>query len=99
LSVRLYCLDNDIIKKLATFQRFERTIAILGTSPENLLILDTAKYKFERAWQKLQTGRVRDSAEKLVNYQAVLELCRSLPSVSENNVEPTSLTFHVDSGR
>lgn len=58
MAVCLYCIDNDIIKKLATFQRFDRTIAIFGASTENLFILETAKYKFENDWKKLQKGRI-----------------------------------------
>lgn len=87
MAVCLYCIDNDIIKKLATFQRFNRTIAILGASTENLFILETAKYKFENDWKKLQKGRVRTPEERLVNYQEVLRISRSLPCISAENVD------------
>lgn len=46
LSV-IYFLDNDIILKLSTFDLLDATIATLKVNPENLRVLDTARFVFQ----------------------------------------------------
>ncbi len=47
LSV-IYFLDNDIILKLSAFDLLDATIEVLKTSPENLRVLGTARYVFQK---------------------------------------------------
>ena len=46
LSV-IYFLDNDVILKLSAFDLLDATIAALKISPENLRVLNTARFVFQ----------------------------------------------------
>jgi len=74
LTVCIYCIDNDIIQKLATFDLFDETISLFGASNEQINILETAKYKFRSDWKKVKQGRLRNPGYKFVNYERTLEL-------------------------
>ncbi|QQE66718.1 UPF0179 protein [Leptolyngbya sp. BL0902] len=50
MAGRIYCIDNDILKKLATFDLFDETVSLFEASAEQVNVLATAKYK--RAFEK-----------------------------------------------
>ena len=71
MSACIYCIDNDIIKKLATFQLFDKTIQLFDASYEQVNILETAKYKFENDWKKFEGGLSRKTEDPVINYKQV----------------------------
>lgn len=83
----LYCIDNDIIKKLATFELFDETIALFEAAPTEVRILATAKYKFRGDLTKLKKGRLRQSEARLVNYERTIEIAESLPQIDQAGVD------------
>jgi hypothetical protein len=87
LSACIYCIDNDIIKKLATFQLFDKTLQLFDASSEQVNILKTAQYKFERDWKRFEGGKSRKPEDPLINYKKVLYLTNTLPKISESDID------------
>lgn len=87
MSACIYCIDNDILKKLATFDLFEQTIKLFDASSEETNILGTAKYKFKRDWEKFKGGRSRKAEDQFVNYERTIELAESLPQIADANID------------
>jgi hypothetical protein len=87
LSVCIYCIDNDILKKLATFGLFDRTLDLFDSSYQQVKILETAQYKFKRDWQKFREGKIRKTENTLIKYEEVLELSKTLPQISDPSLD------------
>lgn len=87
MSACIYCIDNDIIKKLATFQLFDKTIQLFDASYEQVNILETAKYKFENDWKKFEGGLSRKTEDPVINYKQVLYLTKNLPNILESDID------------
>ena len=92
MSSCIYCIDNDIIKKLATFQLFDKTLQLFDASSEQVNILETAQYKFEGDWQKFEAGKSRKPEDSLINYKQVLYLTKTLPKISESDIDQEIFT-------
>jgi len=86
LSVCIYCIDNDVLKKLITFELFDRTLDLFNCSYQQVNILETAQYKFEGDWRKLKKGKSRKTEDKLIKYEEVVALAKILPQISEVSV-------------
>jgi len=91
LTVCIYCIDNDIIKKLATFDLFDETIRLFNASNEQINILETAKYKFQSDWDKVKQGKLRNTGDKFVNYERTIELTEQLPQIVTIGITNTDL--------
>lgn len=91
MTVCIYCIDNDILKKLATFDLFSETISLFDASNEQINILETAKYKFKNDWKKFQEGRLRNPEDKFVNYERIIELTEQLPQIFATEITDTDL--------
>jgi hypothetical protein len=87
LSSCIYCIDNDIIKKLATFQLFDNTLKLFDASYEQVNILETAKYKFENDWIKFEGGKTRKTEDRVINYKQVLSLTKTLANISQADID------------
>lgn len=83
MSVCIYCIDNDILKKLATFGLFDKTLDLFHSSYQQVKILETAQYKFKQDWQKFRKGKIRKTENTLIKYEKVLELAKNLPQISD----------------
>ena len=83
----LYCLDNDIIKKLATFELFDETIKLFEADFTEVRVLATAKHKFRGDLKKLEKGRLRRPEARLVNYKKTIALVETLPPIGQADVE------------
>ena len=81
MTGRLYCIDNDIIKKLATFELFDETIALFKASRSEVRILETAKYKFRSLENRNREKAIRPEA-RFVNYAKAIELAESLSQIA-----------------
>lgn len=92
MSVCIYCIDNNIIKKLATFQLFDRTIQLFDCDYNRVNILSTAKYKFQKDWQKFKDGKSRKSEDKIIDYEQVLKLTQNLPSIDQGDIDQNWFT-------
>lgn len=86
MSAYIYCIDNDIIKKLATFQLFNHTIDLFDSNYNQVNILETAKYKFEADWKKFEAGRSRKLEDNIINYKEILRLTQTLPNISQASI-------------
>jgi hypothetical protein len=86
LSVCIYCIDNDVLKKLITFELFDWTLDLFNCSYQQVNILETAQYKFEGDWRKLKKGKSRRTEDKLIKYEEVVALAKTLPQISEVSV-------------
>lgn len=95
MTVCIYCIDNDIIKKLATFDLFDETISLFDASNEQINILETAKHKFRSDWNKVKQGRLRNPGDKFVNYERTLELTEQLPQIATIEVINTDLFIQL----
>jgi hypothetical protein len=82
----LYCIDNDILQKLATFDLFDETIALFGASASEINILTTAKYKFQQDWDNVKAGKHRAPEAQFVNYERTVELAKLLPQIVEAEI-------------
>lgn len=80
MTGRLYCIDNDIIKKLATFELFDETIALFKASRSEVRVLQTAKYKFGDLESVNRAKAIRPEA-RFVNYAKAIELAEDLSSI------------------
>jgi len=99
----LYCVDNDIIKKLATFKLFDETIKLFDASSTDVRVLATAKHKFRGDLDKLKKGRLRQPESRLVNYERTIELAKALPQIAQTEVdsdlfEQLSMVEGIDAG-
>lgn len=83
----LYCVDNDIIQKLATFDLFDETIKLFEADSTQVRVLATAKYKFRGDLEKLEKGRLRRPEAKLVNYKRTVEIAETLPQIGQTEVD------------
>ncbi|MDG2991940.1 hypothetical protein L3556_13505 [Candidatus Synechococcus calcipolaris G9] len=84
MPIRIYCIDNDILKKLATFQLFEQTIKAFNINHQDIRILDTAKHKFRGEWEKFQKGRSRQpDVDRIIDYDQILALAERLSSIKD----------------
>jgi len=86
LSVCIYCIDNDVLKKLITFKLFDWTLDLFNCSYQQVNILETAQYKFEGDWRKFKNGKSRRTEDKLIKYEEVVALAKILPQISEISV-------------
>ena len=89
----IYCIDNDILKKLATFDLFDETARLFDITPEQINVLATAKYKFRGDLKKLQNGRLRKPEDQIINYEKTLELAEKLPQIAEADVDRNLFTL------
>lgn len=83
----IYCIDNDILQKLATFKLFNETIKLFGVEATEIRVLATAKYKFQRDFVKQEKGRLRRSDAQIVNYERTIELAKALPRITQSEVD------------
>ena len=91
MTACIYCIDNDILKKLATFDLFDATISLFNASNEQINILDTAKYKFQGDWNKLKKGKLRSPGDQVVNYERTIELTEKLSQIASVGIMNTEL--------
>jgi hypothetical protein len=85
----VYCIDNDVLKKLVTFDLFDETVKLFGASNEQVNVLETAKYKFQGDWEKVKKGKSRKPEDQLVNYERTVELAETLPQIAITEVDIT----------
>ena len=77
----VYCLDNDIILKLATCGLFEKTLNTFGVEINQVKILETFQYKFKRqAQQKRKRNPVK------YNLESALSVVETCDKISINNI-------------
>ncbi|BAQ63219.1 hypothetical protein GM3708_3625 (plasmid) [Geminocystis sp. NIES-3708] len=80
MSDTFYCIDNDIINKLATIDLFENTLNILNTDYNHVKILVTYKYKFGKKERK------RSNQSNNYNLKKALEIANKVSKISEENI-------------
>jgi hypothetical protein len=100
LSGAFYCLDNDIILKLATCDVFDDTLVTLGADTSQVKILDTFKYKFQKQIQRTRGNRATSNSQ--YNIQKALDITQSFTTISESdtNIFDTSIyTRLLDSSK
>jgi hypothetical protein len=83
----IYCIDNDILKKLATFDLFDETVSLFNADPDQINVLATAKYKFQGDWEKVKAGKARQAESQFVNYEKTIELATALPQIAQVEVD------------
>jgi hypothetical protein len=81
LTGSVYCLDNDIILKLATCSLFEKTLNTFGVEINQVKILETFQYKFKR-----QPQRKRSTNPVKYNLETALFIAESCGKISINNI-------------
>jgi hypothetical protein len=83
LSRAFYCLDNDIILKLATCNVFDETLKTFDANASQVKILDTFKYKFQKQIQRTKGNRATSNPQ--YNIQKALEITQSFATISESD--------------
>ncbi|WP_146141248.1 hypothetical protein [Stenomitos frigidus] len=66
---------------------FDETITLFDANPEQINILPTAKFKFQRDWEKLQKGRSRNPEARFINYEKTIELAEKLPQIADAKID------------
>ncbi|BAZ71304.1 hypothetical protein NIES4106_61010 (plasmid) [Fischerella sp. NIES-4106] len=80
-----YCLDNDIILKLATCNLFDNVLKIFELDTNQVKILDSFKYKFRNQIQRKRGNKeVRNFQH---NIEKVLEMIENYSTISEHNLD------------
>ncbi|PSB01538.1 hypothetical protein [Merismopedia glauca] len=85
MSVGWYCLDNDIILKLATCDLLDETLKSLDIDVSILKILETAKYKFSRL-QEREAKRQQGNEPVKYNLASALSIAESCSKISADEV-------------
>lgn len=88
-----YCLDNDIILKLATYDLFKKTLQSLDIEENQIYILDTFKYKFGKKNNRRRGNKVNDN--KKYNLQKALEISKNHKAISEINFSNFELYIYT----
>lgn len=77
----IYCIDNDILKKLVAFELFDSTLKIFDIDNNDIRILRTAKNVFSRQSKQFQRKKNLRQSDEVVNWERLLELTKKLPYV------------------
>ena len=93
MSGAFYCLDNDIILKLATCDIFDDTLKTLCTNASQVKILDTFKYKFEKQIQRKRGSRANSNPQ--YNIQKALEITQSFATISESDTNNLDTSIYT----
>ncbi len=83
MTAIFYCLDNDILLKLATLDLFDETLELLNTNYSQVRILGTFKYKFGKPKK-----RRRGNKSQNYNLEKALEIAGNLTEISNENMNP-----------
>jgi len=78
----VYCLDNDIILKLATCGLFEKTLNTFGVEINQVKIIETFQYKFKSQLQ----GKRRKITPVKYNREDALSVVTTCDKISINNI-------------
>ncbi|MEA5619672.1 hypothetical protein VB711_17765 [Cronbergia sp. UHCC 0137] len=81
MSGSFYCLDNDIILKLATYNLFDYTFRTFGIYPTQIKILDSFKYKVGAEIKRKRGNKATNSFK--YNIQKALQITENYPTISE----------------
>ena len=84
-----YCLDNDIILKLATCDLFEDTFNTLDVDPTQVKILDSFKYIISKQIKQKRGKKSRDLDK--YNLEKALKLTENLAKLSEETFNNSSM--------
>ncbi|CCQ49879.1 hypothetical protein [Crocosphaera watsonii] len=79
-----YCLDNDIIFKLATYDLFNDTLQSLDIEENHIYILDTFKYQCRKKIKR-ERGNKPNNIEKYDRKKA-LDITKNYQTISERNL-------------
>ncbi|QOV23088.1 hypothetical protein [Anabaenopsis elenkinii] len=86
MSGSFYCLDNDIILKLATCDLFNETLTTFEINASQIQILDSFKYKFDVNRQIKRTrGNKSDNNYTKFDIKKALEIVENCVTLSEHN--------------
>lgn len=88
-----YCLDNDIILKLATYDLFNNTIQSLAIEENQIYILDTFKYKFGKKIKR-NRGNKPNNNEKY-DIKKALDITKKYETISEKNFTNFQLDIYT----
>lgn len=91
MSYTFYCVDNDIIYKLATIDLFDDTLRILNTDYNHVKILETFKYRTNQ-----KKKRKRGSKSNNYNTEKALEIANKVGEISNNNINVDVYTYLID---
>ena len=84
-----YCLDNDIILKLATCNLFDDTIKTFALDSSQVKILESFKYKFSK-----EIKRKRGNQVNKYNVEKALHITQNYSTIAENDFENIEQNFY-----
>lgn len=88
MSGSFYCLDNDIILKLATCDLFDETLTTFDIDATQIQILDSFKYKFALDRQiKRNRGNQANNNYTQYNVKKALEITEKFATLSDQNLD------------
>lgn len=86
MSGSFYCLDNDIILKLATCDLFNETLTTFEINATQIQILGSFKYKFASDRQiKRKRGDLANNDYTQYDVKKALEIAENFATLSEHN--------------
>ncbi|MDJ0661703.1 MAG: hypothetical protein QNJ42_19785 [Crocosphaera sp.] len=88
-----YCLDNDIILKLVTYDLFYYTLQSLDIEENKLKILDTFKYKFDQPIKRKRRKKANNSEK--YDIQKALEITKNYQIISDKNFSNFELDVYT----
>ncbi len=87
----IYCVDNDILKKLVTFDLFDSTLEIFGIATPDIRILKTAQYVFLRQYKRFQNNESPRKSDTVIKWEELLELTKTLGSIVPADIDQNLL--------
>jgi len=94
LSENFYCLDNDIILKLATCDLFKTTVESLNLQSKQVKILDSFQYKFGKQIKR-KRGNKPDNQTNQYNLEKALEITKNLKTLAQKNFNDEILNIYT----
>lgn len=85
MSWSLYCLDNDIILKLVTFNLFYDTLRSFSIGTTQIKILDTFKYKVGNSIKRKRGKQVSNVSQE--NIEEALQITKDFITISDTNFD------------
>jgi hypothetical protein len=94
LLENFYCLDNDIILKLATCDLFQDTINTFDITPTQIKILDSFQYKFGKQIKRKRGNKAQETSK--YNIEKSLKITQDLTTLNQNKFDTAIYNIYTE---
>ncbi|MEA5551658.1 hypothetical protein VB713_11820 [Anabaena cylindrica UHCC 0172] len=93
MSGSFYCLDNDIILKLVTFNLFGDTLTTFSIDASQVKILDTFQYKVGNSIKRKRGNQISNISQE--NREEALQLTKNYVTLSESSIDKIDINIYT----